>query len=210
MDDNFSTIIIGIQESRKLFDNLRKAIQFYLACKLALVALFLACDLSGLAFPFAPIQVIVLEMFMDLGASSTFIMEPAEADVLNRPPRNPKESLLNMSFNLWVISGIVLTKMRNDIGRSSECVSCSFDCIFAGRTDVRKFTILGKINGLHNLDIWSLFACIQFQNTSRATVGPWTDLQQTHFCVDGSYSISSNSGALCWTFRKINETYFTR
>ena len=64
-------------------------------------------DLAGLAFPFAPIQVILLEMFMDLGASTTFIMEPAEADVLNRPPRNPKENLLNMSFNLWVISGAI-------------------------------------------------------------------------------------------------------
>ena len=44
-------------------------------------------------------------MFSDLGASTTFIVEKSETDVMSRPPRNPKEKFINRSFLMWVISG---------------------------------------------------------------------------------------------------------
>jgi Ca2+-transporting ATPase len=105
LDDDFSTLVCGISESRKLFDNLRKSIQFYLACKLALVALFLTAGIFALPFPLAPIQVILLELFMDLGASTTFVIEGPESDIMTRAPRNPKQRFLSFSFNTWVVIG---------------------------------------------------------------------------------------------------------
>lgn len=103
LDDKFSSLELGIQESRKLFENLVKSIRFYLSCKLALVLLFFITILFGFQFPLAPIQVILLEMFMDLGASSTFIVELPERDIMSRPPKNPKENILNTRFNLSII-----------------------------------------------------------------------------------------------------------
>lgn len=102
LEDNFMSLQIGIQESRKLFENLIKSIRFYLACKTALILLFFLCTISKLELPLAPIQVILLEMFMDLGASSTFVVEPPESDIMSRPPRNPKEKILNWKFNLSI------------------------------------------------------------------------------------------------------------
>jgi len=97
-DDNFATITNGIWEGRKIFDNLTKGVRYYLSCKLALVLIFLLPILINLPLPFAPIQIILLELFMDLAASATFVAEPKEKDVYKRPPRNPKEKFINTEF----------------------------------------------------------------------------------------------------------------
>ncbi len=88
-DDNFATIVHAVREGRILFANLRKAVRYYLACKVAVVAIMLLPVLLGIPAPFAPIQLIVLELFMDLAASATFVMEPPEADLMRQPPRDP-------------------------------------------------------------------------------------------------------------------------
>lgn len=103
-DDNFATITNGIWEGRKIFDNLTKGVRYYLSCKLALVLIFLLPILVNLPLPFAPIQIILLELFMDLAASATFVAEPKEKDVYKRPPRNPKEKFINSEF----ISNIIV------------------------------------------------------------------------------------------------------
>ncbi len=94
-DDNFATIETAVKEGRKLFGNLRKGVRYYLACKVALVSIFIVPIFLGVKLPFAPIQIIVLELFMDLAASATFVAEPAEAGNMQKPPTNPKEKFLS-------------------------------------------------------------------------------------------------------------------
>jgi len=94
-DDNFATIETAIREGRKLFSNLRKGVRYYLACKVALVSIFLIPIILGLPLPFAPIQIIILELFMDLAASATFVAEPEETGSMKRPPVDPREKFLN-------------------------------------------------------------------------------------------------------------------
>lgn len=94
-DDNYITITQGIFEGRKFFDNLQKGIKYYLSVKAALVLIFLIPVILGIPLPFAPIQIIILELFMDLAASAGFVAEPAEKNIYARPPRNPKENLMN-------------------------------------------------------------------------------------------------------------------
>ena len=97
-DDNFATIATAVREGRKIYDNLRKAVRYYLACKVALVASFLLPIILGVPPPFAPIQIIVLELFMDLAASATFVNEPEEPNVMVRPPRNPREKFMGRAM----------------------------------------------------------------------------------------------------------------
>jgi Ca2+-transporting ATPase len=97
-DDNFATIETAVKEGRKIFGNLRKGVRYYLACKVALVASFLLPIALGVPLPFAPIQIIVLELFMDLAASATFVAEPEESGVMTRPPVDPKEKFMNRSM----------------------------------------------------------------------------------------------------------------
>jgi Ca2+-transporting ATPase len=94
-DDNFTTIVNAIREGRVLFANLKKGVRYYLACKAALVSVVLLPVLLRVPVPFAPIQIILMELFMDLAASATFANEPAEADVMHEPPRNPKARFID-------------------------------------------------------------------------------------------------------------------
>ncbi|HXX86829.1 MAG TPA: cation-transporting P-type ATPase [Candidatus Acidoferrum sp.] len=92
-DDNFVTIGHGVFEGRTFFDNLRKGLKYYLAIKAALISLFVAALAleyfynANMPLPFAPIQIIVLELFMDLAASAGFVTEPAEKTIYDRKPR---------------------------------------------------------------------------------------------------------------------------
>jgi Ca2+-transporting ATPase len=89
-DDNFVTIGQAVFEGRKFFDNLRKGLKYYLSVKAALISIFILPLALGVPLPFAPIQIIVLELFMDLAASAGFVTEPAEKTIYSRMPRNPK------------------------------------------------------------------------------------------------------------------------
>jgi len=60
--------------------------------------IFLLPALAGIPMPLAPIQIIVLELFMDLAASAGFVAEPKEKDIYTRGPRNPQENIIN---RLW-------------------------------------------------------------------------------------------------------------
>jgi Ca2+-transporting ATPase len=103
-DDNFSTIGKGIFEGRRIFDNLSKGVKYYLSVKLALVAVFSASLLLAFPFPFSPIQIILLELFMDLGASASFVAEPPEPSLRERPPRDPRTPFLDAAM----LTGIAL------------------------------------------------------------------------------------------------------
>jgi Ca2+-transporting ATPase len=94
-DDNYVTIAQGIFEGRKFFDNLQKGIKYYLSVKTALILIFLLPVVVGVPMPFSPIQIVILELFMDLAASAGFVSEPAERNILTRPPRRRNEEVLS-------------------------------------------------------------------------------------------------------------------
>jgi Ca2+-transporting ATPase len=89
-DDNFVNIGQAVFEGRKFFDNLRKGLKYYLAVKAALISILFIPSALGLPLPLAPIQIIVLELFMDLAASAGFVTEPPELTIFSRKPRDPK------------------------------------------------------------------------------------------------------------------------
>ncbi len=108
-DDNFNTIAMGIFEARTFFDNLSKGMRYYLAIKIALVLSFLLPVILGIPMPFAPIQIILLELFMDLAASAGFTTEPKERSIYTRKPRDPQLNVFNNRAILDIfIKAIVL------------------------------------------------------------------------------------------------------
>lgn len=108
-DDNYNTIARGIFEGRKFFDNLQKGIKYYLSVKVALILIFLVPVILAAPMPFAPIQIILLELFMDLAASAGFVAEAKEKNIYSRPPRNPGENIFNdQVIKDFLTKGIVL------------------------------------------------------------------------------------------------------
>jgi Ca2+-transporting ATPase len=106
-DDNYDTLARGVFEGRHFSDNFRKGVNYYLAVKAGLIAIFLLPVIAGLPLPFSPIQIILLEMFMDLAASAGFVAEPAEADIAVRPPRRKTAPLLDRRAAMTILSKAV-------------------------------------------------------------------------------------------------------
>ncbi|KAJ3336871.1 hypothetical protein HDU93_002026 [Gonapodya sp. JEL0774] len=108
-EGGISGLIECIREGRRMHDNVRKTIVFYLACKLALVSLFVVSLAAFGALPLNPVHVIVLEMFMDLGASATYTLEKAEGRIMDRRPSKSAEEVFGRSTLLAIFfSGISL------------------------------------------------------------------------------------------------------
>ena len=104
-DDNLATVTVAVEAGRVLFANLRKAVRFYLAAKVALVSASLVAVLLRLPVPFEPVQIILMELFMDVGASATFVAEPPEEDVMRRPPRDPRKPFFDRSMQAGIVAG---------------------------------------------------------------------------------------------------------
>lgn len=104
-NDSFATLARAVRDGRGLYDNFRKAIRFYLAIKIALVLVTAVAAVSRLPLPFTPVQIVLLELFMDLGAALAFIRLPTDSDAMAHPPRKPDAPFFDRSMLMWMGSG---------------------------------------------------------------------------------------------------------
>ena len=102
-DDRFETIAAAVEEGRVVFDNIRKFVLYLFSCNLAEVLVLLAAGVSGLPLPLFPLQLLWLNMITDTFPALALAMEPAEEDVMQRPPRSPDEAILSKPFLLRIL-----------------------------------------------------------------------------------------------------------
>ena len=93
-DDSFASLIFGIGEGRRIVDNVQKGLVFLLSTHVALLGFILVATVVGFSQALLPIQVLWLELFIDLSASIAFEREPAEPNLMTRPPRRAGRPLL--------------------------------------------------------------------------------------------------------------------
>ncbi len=108
LDDDFGSIVRTIRLGRRIYDNLRKAIEYIVAVHIPIAGLALLPLLLGLPLMLTPILIAFLEMVIDPACSVVFEAEEEEADVMQRPPRDPASPLLLPRRILWaVLQGMV-------------------------------------------------------------------------------------------------------
>ncbi len=93
-DDNFATIVSAVGEGRRIYDNIRKAIQFLLASNLSEVLAIFFATLIGFTI-FQPVQLLWINLITDCFPALALGMEAPEADVMNRKPRDSKEGIFS-------------------------------------------------------------------------------------------------------------------
>ncbi|MEM2921517.1 MAG: cation-translocating P-type ATPase, partial [Candidatus Bathyarchaeia archaeon] len=103
-DDNFATIVTAVEHGRVIFDNIRKYTRFLLACNFDEVLLLTVFAVLGWPIPMLPAMILWINLATDGGPAIALSMDPAEDDVMERPPRSPKEGVLHGMISFVVAS----------------------------------------------------------------------------------------------------------
>jgi P-type Ca2+ transporter type 2C len=106
LDDDFSSIVQAVKLGRRIFDNLRKAMSYLIAIHIPIAGMSLIPVLFKLPLVLLPIHVAFLHLIIDPACSIVLEAEPAESNVMKRPPRNPKEPLFGQkTLGLAMLQG---------------------------------------------------------------------------------------------------------
>ena len=108
-DDNFATIIGACEEGRRIYDNIRKVIQFLLSANLAEVFSVFTATLIGFTI-FQPVQLLWVNLVTDCFPALALGMEEAEGDVMKRKPRNASDGVFAGHMGLdCIVQGVIIT-----------------------------------------------------------------------------------------------------
>ncbi len=102
-DDNFASIVNAIEEGRIVFQNVRQTSFFLITTNVAEDVTIIASLAMGMTLPLLPIQLLYLNLVTDTFPGIALSMEPGHHDVLNQPPRNKKERILNKELIPFLI-----------------------------------------------------------------------------------------------------------
>jgi len=99
-DDNFVSIARAVEEGRTVYDNIKKSILFVLPTNGGELIIIVAAIVMGTMLPITPAQILWINMITAVTLALTLAFEPPEQNVMQRPPRDPKEPLLSV-FLIW-------------------------------------------------------------------------------------------------------------
>lgn len=99
LDDNFATIVHAVRYGRHLYDNIRKFVRYAVTTNSAEIWTIFLAPFLGLPIPLLPIHILWINLVTDGLPALALTTEPAEKDIMKRPPRRPNESLF--SHGMW-------------------------------------------------------------------------------------------------------------
>jgi Ca2+-transporting ATPase len=112
-DDNFATIVSAVEEGRRIYDNIRKAVQFLLSSNLAeVLAIFFATLLGFIILK--PVHLLFINLVTDSLPAIALGMEKSERDIMKRPPRKATEGIFaggmgfDIAFQGAVVAGLTI------------------------------------------------------------------------------------------------------
>merc|ERR1712106_1306735 len=104
LDDNFASIVTGVEEGRLIFDNLKKSIAYTLTSNIPEISPFLFFILCDVPLPLGTVTILCIDLGTDMVPAISMAYERAESDIMKRPPRNPftdklvNERLISMAY----------------------------------------------------------------------------------------------------------------
>jgi Ca2+-transporting ATPase len=101
-DDNFATIVSAVEEGRRIYDNILKAIQFLLSTNVGEIFLLLVTSVFNLGIPLLPIHILWVNLVTDSLPALALSVDPAEEGIMNRKPRRPKKGFMTRGM-IWRI-----------------------------------------------------------------------------------------------------------
>ncbi len=103
LDDNFATIVAAVEEGRIIYDNIRRFIRYLLTCNASEIAVMLLGPLFGMPLPLLPLQILWMNLVTDGPPALALGVEPAEKNVMRRPPRAQAEGIFGREMVYFII-----------------------------------------------------------------------------------------------------------
>lgn len=103
-DDNFATIVAAIEEGRSIYDNIRKFIRYLLASNVGEILVMFFAMMAGMPLPLVPIQILWVNLVTDGLPAMALGVDPAEGNLMQRPPRGSKENIFARRLGWKIIS----------------------------------------------------------------------------------------------------------
>ncbi|GAA6094893.1 sodium/potassium-transporting ATPase subunit alpha-1b [Tachysurus ichikawai] len=94
LDDNFASIVTGVEEGRLIFDNLKKSIAYTLTSNIPEITPFLFFIIANIPLPLGTVTILCIDLGTDMVPAISLAYEAAESDIMKRQPRNPKTDKL--------------------------------------------------------------------------------------------------------------------
>ncbi|XP_055950188.1 sodium/potassium-transporting ATPase subunit alpha-like isoform X2 [Argiope bruennichi] len=104
LDDNFASIVTGVEEGRLIFDNLKKSIAYTLTSNIPEISPFLLFILADVPLPLGTVTILCIDLGTDMVPAISLAYEKAESDIMKRKPRDPQndklvnERLISMAY----------------------------------------------------------------------------------------------------------------
>ena len=106
LNDNFSSLVKAIEQGRRIYDNLQKAVIYIVAVHIPIAAAVFVPLILGIPAFLDPVHILFLEMIIDPACAIIFEMESPEKNVMTRPPRSPHHKLFNLqNISMAIIQG---------------------------------------------------------------------------------------------------------
>nr|MBC7244471.1 calcium-translocating P-type ATPase, SERCA-type [Chloroflexota bacterium] len=99
-DDNFASIVAAVEEGRIIYSNIRKFVYYLLSCNVGEILVIFLSMLAGLPIPLRPIHLLWLNLVTDGLPALALGLEAGEPDIMDRPPRPPREPIINREM-IW-------------------------------------------------------------------------------------------------------------
>jgi P-type Ca2+ transporter type 2C len=110
MDDNYASIVSAIEEGRVIYANIRKFVFYLISCNIGEILIIFFAMLAGLPSPLRPIQLLFLNLVSDGAPALALGMEKGEPDIMERPPRPVRESIINTEMMIGIaVQAVVMT-----------------------------------------------------------------------------------------------------
>lgn len=110
LDDNFATIVAAVEEGRIIYDNIRKFIKYLLSCNVSEIGVMLIGPLLGMPLPLLPLQILWMNLVTDGLPALALGVEPAEENVMKRPPYSSSESVFGRGATQFILGmGFVMS-----------------------------------------------------------------------------------------------------
>jgi Ca2+-transporting ATPase len=99
-DDNFATIVTAVEEGRRIYDNILKAIQFLLSTNIGEIFLLLVTSVFNMGIPLLPIHILWVNLVTDSLPALALSVDPAEKNIMSRKPRKSKKGFMTRGM-IW-------------------------------------------------------------------------------------------------------------